>query len=140
MNSYELPDGRSLRIITDKILVERVRLPGVDEYGMMTLKSGLVIPNAHREDPTAIGIIRAVGHLWKLGARGGGERKLKKVPLDCEPGMKCCFLWFYAETQTNQRIQQILGENFIFLKWEDIGFVWPGDEDHHVSDIRSMGR
>ncbi len=142
MNTYELPNGRTLRIITAQILVERIPLPGVDPAtGMLTTKSGIVIPNPHREDPTAIGIIRAVGHLWKSGPKNeDGEREPVMVQLDCEPGMKCCFLWFYAETHTNQMIAKLLGDNFIMLKWEDIGLVWPGNEEHEVSDIRSMGR
>lgn len=142
MNKYKLPDGRYFRVNGAQILVERIPLPGVDEKGMLTTKGGIIIPLAHRDDPTAIGIIRAVGYLWKPGPKNeNGERgEPVKVSLDCEPGMKCCFLWFYAESQTNQLIQKILGDNFIVLKWEDIGLVWPGNEDHHVSDIRSMGR
>lgn len=142
MNKYKLPNGRNFKIINAQILVERIALPGTDERGMRTTKSGIILPNPEREDPTAIGIIRAVGHLWKPGPKDeNGERgEPFKVPLDCEPGMKCCFLWFYAETHTNQMISKLLGDKFILLKWEDIGFVWPGNEDHEVSDIRSMGR
>jgi len=141
MNKYVLPNGESFKIINAQVLVERIQRPGVDDKGMLHLESGIVIPNAHRDDPTAIGIIRAVGHLWKqTKPDANGKRHLVKVPLDCEPGMKCSFLWFYAETHTNQMVQKVLGENFILLKWEDIGLVWPGDEDHFVSDMRSLGR
>lgn len=140
-NRYGLPSGEFFKIINERVLVERIRRPGVDDQGMLHTKSGILIPHAHRDDPTAIGIVRAVGYLWKqTKPNANGERQSVKVPLDCEPGMKCSFLWFYAETHTNQMIQKILGDNFILLKWEDIGLVWPGNEDHEVSDMRSLGR
>lgn len=127
MNQYTLPDGRVLRVANDWILVERIPVP-------TKTAGGLFIPNPEREDATALGIIRAVGHLTakKTGA---------PVPIDTlEPGLMCAFLWFYAERHTNQQIQQRIGENFIFLKWEDISLVWPASEPHTISDIRSMGR
>lgn len=141
-DQYILPNGLSYRTINAQVLVERIKLPGYDDAtGMVKTPAGIFIPNPEREDPTAIGIVRAVGYLWKPGPKDeNGERTPVKVPLDIEVGMKCSFLWFYAETHTNQMVKLLLGENFILLKWEDIGLCWPGDEDHIISDMKSMGR
>lgn len=126
MNTYKLPDGRSLRVVGSNILVERIALPNPS-------KGGLII-NRAKEDATAVGIVRAVGHLY---ARKGG----KAVPIDgIEPGMKVAFLWFYAERHTNLQIRQRIGDSFVFLKWEDISLVWdPSVRDYEISDICSMG-
>lgn len=138
-NIYQLPNGQLFRCINERILVERVPIPGTDHQGMR-LQGGVWRPLAHREDPTAIGIVRAVGFLHKHPKLENGERTQIRVQLDIEVGMRCAFLWFYAETQTNQMISEILGDNFVLLKWEDIGLCWPDDENHMVSDIRSLGR
>lgn len=129
MNTFKLLDGRTLRVIGNNILVERIKL---DE----TYKNSPIIVDRQKEDATAIGIIRAVGrHAVKKPAPGGPEY----IPIDVlEPGMKCAFLWFYAERHTNLQIQERLGQSLIILKWEDISFAWSGDEEHEVSDIRSM--
>lgn len=126
MNRYTTPDGTTVVVVGNNILVERIKLP-------TTTASGIVLPNAHREDATAIGIVRAVGqHTAKKGDR--------RTPIDgLEPGVMCAFLWFYAERHTNQRVQECLGENLVFLKWEDISLIWPADEPHVISDIRSGG-
>lgn len=125
MNTCKLPDGRTLRVIGNNILVERIPVP-------TKTAGGIIISNPEREDATALGIIRAVGRLV--------TKKGTEVPIDVlEPGMKCAFLWFYAERHTNQMVQQVIGENFVFLKWEDISLIWPADEEHAVSDIKSLG-
>lgn len=121
---FTLPDGRVLRVMNNSILVERIPL------SKMT-SSGLYIPNPEKEDATAVGIVRAVGH--HRTKRGGNL-----VPIDgVEPGMYCAFLWFYAEHHSNKSIQKQIGDNFVFLKWEDISLVWPADEEHTVSNLRS---
>ena len=121
--SYMLPDGRVLRVMNNNILVERLPL------SKMTA-SGLYMPNPEKEDATAIGIIRAVG---RIETKKGGKR----VPISgLKPGMRCVFPWLYAVQHTNKRIQQQIGENFLFLKWDDILLVWPDDEEHTVSDVR----
>lgn len=126
MNSYTIPGGLTVRPYGSNILVERIILP-------RTYKDTNIIIEREKEDATAIGIVRAVGHLW-------AKKTGVKVPLGLEPGMKVAFLWFYAERHTNKKIQQVIGENFVFLKWEDISLAWdPGVQDHEISDIRSLG-
>jgi len=129
MNTFQLHDGRTVRVIGNNILVERVKLPE-------TYKNTKIIIDRQKEDATAIGIIRAVGTLAVVKPGDGPQR----MPLfGLEPGMKCAFLWFYAERHTNLQIQERLGQSLIVLKWEDISFVWPGNEEHDVSGICSMG-
>ena len=121
--TYTLPDGRVLRVMNNNILVERLPLPKVTA-------SGLHLPNPEKEDVTAVGVIRAVG---KLRAKEDGEL----VPISgVEPGMYCAFPWLYAVQHTNKRVQQHLGENFLFLKWDDILLVWPEGETPNISDIK----
>lgn len=125
MNTCKLPDGRTLRVLGNNILVERIPVP-------TKTAGGIILSNPEREDATALGIVRAVGHITT--AKG------VEVPIDVmEPGMMCAFLWFYAERHTNKMIQQVIGENLVFLKWEDISLIWPADEPHTVSDIKSLG-
>lgn len=138
-NVYRLPNGTIYKVINERVLVERVQLPGMDDHGMRKV-GGIWRPNEHREDPTAIGIVRAVGYLHKHPKLEDGSRGHIKVPLDIEVGMNCAFLWFYAETQTNIMLRNTIGDNFLLLKWEDIGLCWPAGEQHEVSDIRSLGR
>jgi len=124
MDIYTLPDGRTVQVVGNNILVERIPVPTKSA-------GGVIIANPERSDATGLGIIRAVGHLVakKTGAN---------VPIyDVEPGMMCAFLWFHAERGTARQMQQCIGKNLIFLKWEDISFTWPADEPHTVSDIRS---
>lgn len=103
------------------ILVERIAVEKVSAGG--------IIINPEREDATALGVVRAVG---AITTKDGGT-----APIDIVPGERCCFLWFYAERHTNKQVQQRIGENFVFLKWEDISLVWPADEPHTISDIKS---
>ncbi len=125
MNTYRLPDGRIFRVVGSNILVERIPLQQVSPGG--------IIIRREKEDATAIGIIRAVGHIH---TKKGNEVNIR----DVEPGMKCAFLWFYAERHTNQQIQARIGENLILLKWEDISLVWdPKVHDYEISDIVSLG-
>lgn len=130
MNRFKLPDGRTLRVLGDNILVERIELGE-------TYKDSSIIVNRQKEDATAIGIIRAVGTHAVLKPREDGPQR---IPIDIlEPGMKCSFLWFYAERHTNLQVQARIGKNIVFLKASDIGLVWPSDEDYEVSDIKSLG-
>lgn len=127
MNTYRLPDGRMFRVLNGNILVERIALP-------RTYKDSNIIINREKEDATAIGIVRAVSHLWS-------KKGQKPVPIDgIEPGLKVAFLWFYAERHTNRQVQQCLGENLVLLKWQDISLVWdPKIRDYEISDIVSNG-
>lgn len=130
MNTFTLPDGRTLRIIGDNILVERIRLPN-------TYKDSTIIVNREKEDATAIGIIRAVGQHPVKRPREDGP---VSIPIDIlEPGMNCAFLWFYAERHTNLQVQERIGDNLIFLKASDITLIWPKGEEHEISDIKSLG-
>jgi co-chaperonin GroES (HSP10) len=130
MNTFQLLDGRMMRVLGNNILVERVKLPD-------TYRGSSIIIDRQKEDATAIGIIRAVGrHAVKKPRPDGPEY----VPIDVlEPGMKCAFLWFYAERHTNLQIQERLGQSLLILKWEDISFAWDASEEHEVSGICSMG-
>ena len=125
MNKFILPDGRALHVIGSNILVQRVELPQVSP-------GGIIFTDRQKEDATAMGIIRAVGHLE--------TKKGVQVPLDVEVGMHCAFLWFYAERHTNQQVRERIGDDLIFLKWEDITLVWSAEDHYDICDIRSMGR
>jgi co-chaperonin GroES (HSP10) len=126
VNSYQIPGGQLITVVGSGILVERVPVAKVSP-------GGIFLHNPEKEDGTALGIIRAVGHLT--------TKKGAKQPIDrLVPGMKCAFLWFYAERHTNQQIRQRIGDDFVFLKWEDIILVWEADEEYRVSDIVSNGR
>lgn len=118
-----LADGTTVRVMNNNILVERLPL------SKMTA-SGLYLPNPESEDATAIGVVLAVG---QLQPKDGDP----PVPITgIEPGMRCAFPWFYAVQHTNRRVQQCLGDNYIFLKWDDILLVWPADEEHTISNIK----
>lgn len=123
MIKYQLPDGQVIKVHGDNILVERIPLP--------TTSSGGIILSNPDMDATGLGIIRAVG---KLRPKGGGE----PINIDgLEPGMGCTFLWLNAVNATNRQVQGRIGKNLIFLKWDDILLVWPVDEKHDISGIKS---
>lgn len=126
MDSYQIPDGPLVRPYGSYILVERIELGE-------TYKNSSIIVAREKEDATAIGIVRAVGKMYS-------KKNGRPLPIDLEPGLKVAFLWFYAERHTNQKIQQVIGKNFIFLKWEDISLAWdPKICDYEITDIKSMG-
>jgi len=129
-NKFELKDGRTIRVLGDNILVQRIKLPE-------TYEGGKIIVRREKEDATAIGRILAVGKHTVIKPKPDGPTH---IPIDIlEPGMMCAFLWFYAERHTNQLVSELLGEGIIALKPPDISLVWSGNEKHEVSDIKSLG-
>lgn len=128
-NKFKLEDGRTIRILGDNILVQRIKLPE-------TYEGGKIIVRREKEDATAIGKILAVGKHAVIKPKVDGPTH---IPIDIlEPGMMCAFLWFYAERHTNQLISGTLGEGIITLKPPDIALVWQGNEKYEVSDIQSL--
>ena len=123
MNTFQIPNGPLVSVVGNNILVERIAVDKVS-------KGGILIPGIEKEDATAIGIIRAVG---QITTKEGGVAPIDSIV----PGMKCFYLWFYAERHTNKSAQHRLTENFLFLKWEDIVLVCDADDQYEVTDIRS---
>lgn len=121
--TYEIPGVGAVTVVGSNILVQRI--PRARET-----KGGIIL-NQEAFDATAHGIIRAVG------VNRTEEGDTYPIP-DLEPGMKCAFLWFYAERHTNKSVRSILGDDFMFLKAADIVVVWGAEEDHVIEDIKSM--
>lgn len=127
MNSHTLSDGRTIRLVSRYILVERQPPPERSAGGIILIDGGKL------SDGTEIGKVLAVGYQE--------TKKGKRFPIrDIVPGMMCSYLWFYSETHSNQGMRARLGDNISLIRPEDIGVVWDGDETHTVSDIVSMGR
>ena len=114
-DTYEYESGRSLRITGKKVLVMG------DELSKKT-KGGLWKPEGACEHVYRTGTILAFGYdrIKKTG---------KKVPIrDIEVGLKCCFVRFLAEQDSNKQIRARFGDDDVFLIGPtDLMFVWPAN-------------
>jgi co-chaperonin GroES (HSP10) len=103
----------------DNILVKRTPLPKVTA-------GGIYLANPEHVDATAHGVIVAVGP-GKNGISPG-----------VESGLRCAYLWHYAESHKNKLLQKRLGEDYVFLKADDIILVWDEEDVCQVSDMKPV--
>lgn len=121
-DSYEFEDGRKLRFVNERILVQ------MDEESE-TIGSGLLIKpdNAH-EHVYATGEILAFGYVKEKKLEGTSKTKTVKEPYpipDIEVGLKCCFIKFRKLQDSNIKVQESFGDGIVILKPEDLLFVFP---------------
>ncbi len=115
-DTYVLPDGRLIRIIGDNILIR------FDEPKDVSASGLIIFPQGSIEDVNNTGTILAFGTL----SFGNGKR----VPIpDLEMGMKCLFVRFLAEQDSNKQLRIRLGHNIIRLKPSDILFLYDARDD-----------
>lgn len=119
-SKHTLPGGEVVRIYGDNILVKRTPLPKVTA-------GGIFIANPEHVDATAHGVILAMG-----------KGKDGIVAAGIEPGLRCAYLWHLAETHKNKLLQKRLGEEYVFLKADDIILVWDETDTCQVSDMKPV--
>jgi co-chaperonin GroES (HSP10) len=111
-----LPDGRTLRLLNARVLVEI--LPEEKSIGLLVVPD-TVVKSVHRR-----GVVRAVGYIWEEGRR---------VPIPgIHSGDHCVFVRFYANTHTNEQIQESIGENLLIMEPKDLLVVCSADDVFEV--------
>lgn len=124
-NEYTTPDGTTIRLINDDVLIR------IDPLKEQTA-GGIIIPDTAGDRGDAgiltTGTILAFGFV-KIGGKKGVEAQ--RVPLpDLAIGQKCVFVRFYAEQDSNKQIQYRVEENVIRMKPLDLLLVLdPEDAD-----------
>lgn len=114
-DTYEYANGKSLRLLGKKILVQGHPLP-------KETSGGIIMPGRAVEHVWRVGTILAFGYMDTPGKRS------KRIPIpDIEAGLHCCFVRYLAEQDSNKQLR-LLGENDIFaIGPTDILFVWPAN-------------
>ena len=115
-DTYEFEDGTKFRITSDRLLVRGDPLP-------KETSGGIIIPGKACEHVFRTGTIVAYG--FKRNEKTG-----EKYPIHVEVGLKCCFVRFLAEQDSNKQFRANFGDGDIFfIGPTDLLFVWPSNEE-----------
>lgn len=123
---HTTPGGITIRLINDDVLV---KLDPVIDIS----KGGIIIPETvgDRGDMGIYntGTIKAVGFIKTEDDDG----RLGKIPIpDLVVGEKVLLIRYYSHQHSNKQIQERIEENLIRVKWFDLLFAYPEEEEHRV--------
>ena len=118
-DTYKLPDGRSIRVLNDNILVQ---LDNPDELS----RGGIYLPRGSYEHPYSTGRVMAVGyhHGVERNEEGKivGQTKTPIAGLEVGDGIFC--IRFLDQQDSNRTLQRDFGAGLIRIKPTDVMFVF----------------
>ncbi len=123
-DTYKTPDGHSIRMIGENILIKVDETP--DRVGLIHLPTGAMT------NVTNTATILAYGYKY-TSKKVNGAVVNGKIPIPgLEPGLKCLFVRFLAEQDSNKQLQRRIEEGVIRIKPDDILLVFPPSEADRV--------
>lgn len=112
-DTHRFEDGTALRIRGDNVLVREDPISEKTDSGMLYKPDGAVEHVVHTGTVCAFG---------DLNTESGPVS-----PPGLEVGMKCAYIRFLREQESNLQIRKRFGEEYYRVKTADILFVYPED-------------
>lgn len=117
MNTYTTPGGQSVTLLNRRMFVEMDPLPDTTSSGIYVGETG--------KPTNRTGTVRAVGFVTTPNGR---------VPIPgVAVGDRVTFIRYAAVTHTNEKVQELFGEDYLFLDPKDILLVETPEEGSHSS-------